>query len=1029
MIKRDLSFLAASILILVLALHFFTKDEQTSPPAGQNRIVTSEIPMIYGNPATLAPGNYGHGTEKSLAAENNSISRAKELAFMVELPQIDTIGSNVRRRGPFNIGGRSRGIAIDVTDTNKIFAGGVSGGLWLSEDGGDSWALVSSPELIHNVTAILQDTRPGKTDTWYYGTGEFSLGNSTKGISGTARIYGSGIYKSTDGGQTWDVLAPTEPTSITGGGTYSSVIKLALDTVHGTLYAATFAGVYKSNDEGQSWTGIKTSYSSFCDVETTPFGITYISVDSRAGADKGVYKSTDGGSNWTDISPSNGDALVNYANRMVLAAAPSDSNTLYVYANTGANATGSNCADTWYGLLRGTEHKECNSFWKVTVTSTSASWENRSDSLPVYDTVYVFENLFSQGSYNMCMEVHPDSPDVVFLGATNIYRSDDAFLTLENVHQIGGYKKNITYFESWPNHHPDIHWLTFMPGNPDILFSAGDGGLHRTNDCWADSAIWVSLNNGFQTTQVYGMSIDEYGTSDGMLAGFQDNGVYWNKSSASTTVDWNMPLNGDGYFCIIRDENYYMAVTPGMLYKITLNADGSRKAYKRIDPDSADNINNQFNPFVIDPNDPETMYYGFQNGIYRHTGMASLALDNSDEKYDGWEFIATGSNNGSGVMAVSQSPADILYASAGSGLLRIENASTSDWSEKESISPIESGFINEIAIDPEDADKLMVVVLDFRMPSVYYTEDGGQTWMDVSGNLEESPDGQGNGPSVRSCAILKYGDERVYIVGTSAGACITTNLTPYKTFTADQTASGTADTIQTTWKRFGWESMGAALVERVDVRQSDGLIAFGTHGNGLFSTYIDSISFAPLFFTTSPDSITTTNQAFAYQVKGKGPAGHDLVMSLHAAPDGYTLTEITTKQGTMDEITYSLTGTPTSDGTESFAIKLTDNTTGNSIYQSFDLTVSGTGELAANELELSIYPNPASDLLHVSLNDESPEGISLQIFNQAGQVVKSTSQPQANELSINVSDLPNGTYYVAVSSGGKKNVRRVVVVN
>ena len=98
--------------------------------------------------------------------------RAKELKFAQTIPKNTRLQTNWIARGPYNVGGRTRAMAIDVTDENTIMAGGVSGGVWRSEDKGDSWTKLTSPEMLHNVTCLRQDTREGHTATWYYGSGE-----------------------------------------------------------------------------------------------------------------------------------------------------------------------------------------------------------------------------------------------------------------------------------------------------------------------------------------------------------------------------------------------------------------------------------------------------------------------------------------------------------------------------------------------------------------------------------------------------------------------------------------------------------------------------------------------------------------------------------------------------------------------------------------------------------------------------------------------------------------------------------------
>ena len=132
----------------------------------------------------------------------------KELEFARSLPTAESARSSHfykgnqiphfawKNRGPYNIGGRTRALGLDIRDENIILAGGVTGGIWKTMDNGKSCRKTTRPDEIQSVTCLVQDTRPGKEDTWYYGTGEYQ---------GSWGISGDGIYKSTDNGEHWAV--------------------------------------------------------------------------------------------------------------------------------------------------------------------------------------------------------------------------------------------------------------------------------------------------------------------------------------------------------------------------------------------------------------------------------------------------------------------------------------------------------------------------------------------------------------------------------------------------------------------------------------------------------------------------------------------------------------------------------------------------------------------------------------------------------------------------------------------------------
>jgi hypothetical protein len=99
--------------------------------------------------------------------------RANELEFAKTLPKNESLVEDWIARGPYNVGGRTRAMALDVNNENVIMAGGVSGGVWRTEDLGANWTKLTSNEMLHNVTCLKQDTRtnnPENPSTWYYGT-------------------------------------------------------------------------------------------------------------------------------------------------------------------------------------------------------------------------------------------------------------------------------------------------------------------------------------------------------------------------------------------------------------------------------------------------------------------------------------------------------------------------------------------------------------------------------------------------------------------------------------------------------------------------------------------------------------------------------------------------------------------------------------------------------------------------------------------------------------------------------------------
>ena len=137
---------------------------------------------------------------------------------------------------------------MDVLNEDILFAGGASGGMFRSVDGGLSWTMTTSPNQLHNVTCVSQDIRNGKENIWYFGSGELS-GSSASAPE--AYYQGNGIYKSIDGGLSWDSLPVTATNTNGFDSDFDFIWNIETDPSNDTLdviYAAVYSAIYKSED-------------------------------------------------------------------------------------------------------------------------------------------------------------------------------------------------------------------------------------------------------------------------------------------------------------------------------------------------------------------------------------------------------------------------------------------------------------------------------------------------------------------------------------------------------------------------------------------------------------------------------------------------------------------------------------------------------------------------------------------------------------------------------------------------------------
>ena len=730
-------------------------------------------------------------------------------------------------RGPYNVGGRTRALAIDVNDESRIIAGGVSGGLWKSTNAGATWVKTTRPDQLHSVTCVAQDPRPGRTHIWYAGSGEV-VGNTAKPFSvnfkDVGNYRGDGLYKSTDNGDSWFALESTRthtPQSLDQ--MFDFCWSIAIDPsnlVEDVVYVSVWGGLVKSTDAGQSWEVVLGEFaqngSGFGDVACTSTGVVYATlgkaVNGQSVKDQGFWRSDDG-SFWVNITPA---GFSTKFRRIVIGIAPSNENVVYFLANT----TTSN-SDTFYKYLADTQ-----------------TWIDRSDFIPA-------AQFNPQFSFNLLVAVKPDDENFVMIGSNNLFRSSDGLASDENVELIGGYLDAGPH-GYYPGHHPDQHAICYLPSNPDIVISAHDGGVSRTTDIQATEVKWESLSNGYTTTQFYTIAIDPVTAgSSYLLGGLQDNGT-WLSTSTDPAAAWIQLFSGDGSFCAMspRHENYYISAQQGLTYRYVLDSDHNTRKWARVDPAKASYY--QFiNAFVLDPNDYKKMYMPSGGFIWRNKDLTELPLHRDQPPAWNWrKLYKTQVLAEISALDVSKSPENVLYYGTINGLIyRVPDASDIE-SEPVNIYSDkglpELGWITCLAVDPRDADGVMVVFSNYHIPSLFYSDNGGESWTDVSGNLEENPDGSGSGPSVRWATIMPFEQGEMWFVGTTTGLYSTTRL------------EGAA----TQWVQEGADEIGNVVVDMVRTRAVDRFVAVATHGNGVYTGYVRGGDIVVNPVHSEPDKIT-----------------------------------------------------------------------------------------------------------------------------------------------------------------------------
>ena len=733
----------------------------------------------------------------------------------------------IESAGPTNVGGRTRAVAYDVRNENVILAGGVSGGIWKSTDGGSSWRRTSNPENRNSATCIVQDIRPGREDTWYHGTGEI-VGNTASAPQLSAAFRGDGIYKSIDNGETWNPLPSTqdaEPQIFNSQFQYIWNIEInPTNLVEDEVLVAAYGGILRSVDGGNSWEvevgrqlfnlndtiNLNRSNASFyTDLERSANNVFYatLSTASSSGGispEAGFYYSLNG-MDWERVFPPI-DGL-GYR-RVVIGSSPSDPDLTYYMVDSNP--------------ILILDHRLSSMGSPDRINGFNL------DPRVVPEFGGALGDLDAQRSYNMMIRVHPTDANTVFVGGTNLYRSTDGFRTHENIDWIGGYNPE-GGTSVYPGHHPDQHDLLFLPSDPGVALSASDGGLIRSNDILSDSVIWNHSNDGYITSQFYTIAQSRQAGDGSIIGGMQDNGT---DLSVNESTSWRGILDGDGGYAAITKSNtlWYSSFQNGETFRLTLNGEFGITSFARVDPGGlvarARSLYLLVNPFVLDPKNENRMFVAGGNHLYFHPNVSQIPGGSKKPTAIGWTRVNE-TPIVAGLVSAIESSFDgriVYYGTSRGQVFRLDNADDQlnfSLQEITSNSFPDRGYVSCIAVNPEDNQHLLVVFSNYNVPSIFESTDGGSSFSDISGNLEENPDGTGNGPSVRWAEIIPTTTGNLMLAGTSVGL--------YSTRLTSST---------TTWIKESPTILGSSIIPMMDYRPGDGKLVIATHGNGVYTTNI-----------------------------------------------------------------------------------------------------------------------------------------------------------------------------------------------
>ena len=572
--------------------------------------------------------------------------------------------TNWTHMGPLNVGGRTRSLLIQgdsASSIHTLYAGGVTGGVFKSTDGGESWKALNDLMPNINVNTLAQD--PKNNNVIYAGTGERYGG-----------FRGAGIFKTEDAGANW--------TSLDNSSDIWFVNKIVVSPNNSdVIYAATSgigsAGLKKSVDKGITWTNIHSDYSVDVAVVNKD-GTDYVYGYSEW---KGLIVSFDGGANFTHKVGSSSILLYDYTtpnySRGSIAFSKSTPSRGYLLV--------SNAAGQLYGIWKTSDY---GANWTKTIsqdndTTKTDSWL-LSDSTDVFDHNGNGKNCFggtidlndlrSQGNYDQYITVDPADADVVWVGGIELFRSDSAAAS-------GSFNKASVWYGSEGSYvHADQHYIAFSPtydGSTDKrAYFTNDGGVFvstnsktgtTANPCEYSSigVEYKEIVKGYGTTQYYHGAVSKDGKY--VVGGLQDQGVTLYHGSSD---NWTTIAGGDGAYNAIDPDNSSIMYSSYIYISIRrhdITVDNETGAISNYYGGISSGIDTStygkgafINPFILDPNNSSRMYTA-NKALWRSDNVK--AASTSDVT---WTNLGTfdGSNSGYEI-TIAPSNSKVMYVGVG----------------------------------------------------------------------------------------------------------------------------------------------------------------------------------------------------------------------------------------------------------------------------------------------------------------------------------------------------------------------------
>ncbi len=618
-------------------------------------------------------------------------------------------------------GGRVVAVTGHPTELATFYFGGCAGGVWKTTDGGAYWENISDGFFQTSAVGAIA-IAPSDPNVLYVGTGETAIRGNVS--------HGDGVYKSTDGGQTWTNMGLSATQAIAKVRIHPHNPDLVYVAALGHVWGPNQErGVYRSNDGGQTWEQVlfrsekagaidlsmdpnnpRILYATIWEAQRSPYKL------NSGGPDTGIFKSTDGGDSWTEITRNEG-LPTGVLGKIGIAASPAQRDRVYaiVEAEDGA-------------LFRSDDG--------------GTSWQRLSEQNDLRWRAWYYQHIVAD----------PKDPDTVWIMNGNLWKSIDGGKSFSNV--------------AVP--HGDNHDLWIDPNDTQRMIEGDDGGAIVT---FNGGLSWSSVLNQ-PTAQLYHVTTDNqlpyrlYGSQ-------QDNSAIsvpsMSVTGAINMTEWMEPGGGESGYIAVKPTDHNIIVGGGIGSGEgdgrLIRYDHRTGQHQNITAwpvetgmgEGANEMRYRFQwtfPIQYSPHDPDTLYVT-SNHVHRSTneGMSWEVISPDLTRNDPATLEASGGpitkdNTGAEVYATifafveSPHQQGLFWAGSDDGLVHVSRDNGASWQEITPKDLPKNAMISIIEVSPHDVATAYVAATcyksdDFR-PYLYKTTDYGQTWTKIVSGIPET---------------------------------------------------------------------------------------------------------------------------------------------------------------------------------------------------------------------------------------------------------------------------------------------------